>query len=271
MKARRLPSRLRQETRTPALSAIPRAAALWALWLLGMWAIASVAPLLLDSPSMPGVVQEGFLWLLRSWDYGRYAQIVARGYLEDGVEPNYAFYPLWPLILSIGSSVAPLAVVAGALAVPASLAAFLGVALLNPDGHVQRTIVALICFPGSFALALWYPDSLALATAAWACLLALRGHVAAAALLGAVTGALRPDGILLALPLFALGRRDGRRGAQLLALAPVAGAAAANAFFWIRSGAPLATARAQDQFQRNGPADLPAEVLRIFEPCAPAW
>jgi len=57
----------------------------------------------------------------------------------------------------------------------------------------------------------------------------------------------------------------------LLALAPVAGAAARERLLLDQKRDAAATARAQDQFQRNGPADLPAEVLRIFEPCAPAW
>src|SRR3954452_8955993 len=185
----------------------------WVVWLAGtagLVALAVATGAIASGPhhGMPGVVREGPLWPLRSWDFAWYRQIAEHGYPAGRVAKEDAFFPLWPLLLAalrpLGSSLA-----AALLAVPASALAFLGVARLAPDP--RRAAVALACLPGSFALVLLYPDGLALAAAAGACVLATRGRAVPAGLLGAVAAAARPNGFLAAIPLFLLLRR--RRGA----------------------------------------------------------
>jgi len=104
-------------------------------------------------------------------------------------------------------------------------------------------------------LLLAYPDGLALAAAAWAAALFLRERPLAAAPLGAAAALLRPNGLLIALPLALLSR--GRGWAfKLAAAAPVAAAAAVEIFFWERSGRVGAFFHAQRLWGRSGPAGI---------------
>ena len=145
-------------------------------------------------------------------------------------------------------------VVGGALAWAASLAAFFGVSNGLPRSPL-RSALALACWPGSFALALAYPDALALAAAAWAAAFALRGKPLAAGALGAVAALARPNGVLIALPLAWLARGKGPRG-WLGAALPVAAAAGVEAYFWARSDRATAFFDAQKLWGRDGPRNL---------------
>ena len=144
--------------------------------------------------------------------------------------------------------------VGGALAWAASLAAFFGLSNGLPSSPL-RSALALACWPGSFALALAYPDGLALAAAAWAAAFALRGRPLAAGVLGAVAALARPNGVLIALPLAWLARGKGLRG-WLGAALPVAAAAGVEAYFWARSDHATAFFDAQRLWGRDGPRGL---------------
>ena len=144
--------------------------------------------------------------------------------------------------------------VGGALAWLASLAAFFGLSNGLPRSPL-RSALALACWPGSFALALAYPDGLALAAAAWAAAFALRGRPLAAGGLGAVAALARPNGVLIALPLAWLARGKGPRGWVGAAL-PVAAAAGVEAYFWARSDDATAFFDAQRLWGRDGPRGL---------------
>jgi len=213
----------------------------WAAWLGGVILVLA-AGAVLGIIGGAGDRPQGFLWPLFSWDFDLYRYVSVHGYIE-GDTPAYAFFPLWPLVLAVGGWPLAAAVVVGATA-----AAFLGVAALTESP--RRTAVALACWPGSFALALAYPDGLALAAAAWACALATRpsdilllGNAIGA--LGALAAVARPAGFLVALPLFLLGRRWA-------ALAPLVAAAAVHGYFWWRDGDPGAFFRAQSHWGRGG-------------------
>jgi hypothetical protein len=145
-------------------------------------------------------------------------------------------------------------VVAAAAAWLSSLAAFYGISKGLPRAGLRST-VALACWPGSFALAIAYPDGLALAAAAWAAAFALRDQPLAGGALGAVAAAARPNGVLIALPLAWLARGKGWRGWAGAAL-PVASAAAVEGYFWARSDRPGAFFDAQRLWGREGPRGL---------------
>jgi hypothetical protein len=168
-----------------------------------------------------------------SWDFGWYNAIAHHGY-PPVADRFYAFFPLWPWLLRASGSI-PDWQLAGVLTVVASGLAFLGVAAGSPAGRPLQAAVALACWPGSFALLLAYPDGLALAAGAWAAALVLRDRPLVAAPVGAAAALLRPNGVLIALPLALLARGRGW-GYKLAAAAPVAGAAAVEIFFWERSG-----------------------------------
>jgi hypothetical protein len=186
----------------------------------------------------------GELWPLWSWDYDLYRYVAHHWYTADHVDPTYAFFPLWPAVLwaarPLSDWVLPELVV-----LLATLAAFMGVAAASPRGERRRVALTLACWPGSFVLALAYPDALALGCGAWACVLAARGKSAAAAGLAVAAAVARPPAFLLALPLAVVSR------ARWVAAAPVAAAAAVHVYFWARSGSPFAFARAQSNWHRG--------------------
>ena len=160
-------------------------------------------------------------------------------------------------------------VVGGALAWAATLAAFFGLSNGLPSSPL-RSALALACWPGSFALALAYPDGLALAAAAWAAAFALRGKPLAAGLLGAIAALARPNGVLIALPLFWLARGKGVRG-WLGAALPVAAAAGVEAYFWAHSDDATAFFDAQRLWGRDGPSGLGNWADHVHEVVQSHW
>jgi hypothetical protein len=193
------------------------------------------------------------IYPLFAWDYNLYRLIADNGYPPHRVGQEYAFFPLWPALLDwVGPHWD--ATVAIGVAWASSLAAFFGVSAGLPGSRL-RSALALACWPGSFALAIAYPDSLALAAAAWAAALALRGRPLAAGVLGVVAAVARPNGVLIVLPLLWLGWRKGVRGWVGAAL-PVAAAAGVEAYFWARSDHARAFFDAQKLWGRKGPSKL---------------
>ena len=188
-----------------------------------------------------------------SWDFGWYNAIAHHGY-PPVADRFYAFFPLWPWLLRASGSI-PDWQLAGALTVAASGLAFLGVAAGSPGGRPRQTALALACWPGSFALLLAYPDGLALAAAAWAAALVMRERPVAAAPLGAAAALLRPNGLLIAVPLALLARGRGP-AYKLAAAAPVAAAVAVEIFFWERSDELGAFFHAQRLWGREGPRGI---------------
>lgn len=201
----------------------------------------------------PGWLEHKGLWPLFAWDFNWYDFIGGAGYPGGHVDRQYAFFPFWPLLLHWAGPHWHI-VVGGALAWLASLAAFFGLSNGLPRSSL-RSALALACWPGSFALALAYPDGIALAAAAWAAAFALRGRPLAAGGLGAVAALARPNGVLIALPLAWLARGKGPRGWVGAAL-PVAAAVAVEAYFWSRSDHATAFFDAQRLWGRDGPRGL---------------
>jgi hypothetical protein len=193
------------------------------------------------------------LWPLFAWDFNWYDHIARDGYPGGHGGREYAFFPLWPLLLRWAGTHWDV-IVGGGLAWAASAAAFFGVSAGLPNARL-RSALALACWPGSFALTLAYPDALALAGAAWAAALALRGRLLAAGVFGAVAALARPNGVLIALPLAWLARGRGPRAWLGVAL-PVAAAAGVEAYFWARSDRASAFFDAQRLWGRKGPEGL---------------
>ena len=193
------------------------------------------------------------LWPLYAWDFNWYDRIARDGYPGGRGGREYAFFPLWPAVLDWAGTHQDV-LVAGAVAWAGSAAAFLGVSTGLPRERL-RSALALACWPGSFALAIAYPDAVALAAAAWAAALALRGRLLGAGVFGAVAAVARPNGVLIALPLAWLASGRGPRG-WLGAALPVAAAAGVESYFWARSDDVDVFFDAQRQWGRNGPSAL---------------
>ena len=232
------------------------AAAIGLVWLVWLGALLAAIGIGLAAGAYtwsPGWYEDDGLWPLFAWDYNWYEHIALDGYPGGHGGREYAFFPLWPLVLSWAGTHWDVIVGAG-LAWAASAAAFFGVSAGLPRAGL-RSALALACWPGSLALALAYPDALALAAAAWAAALALRDRPLAAGALGAVAATARPNGILIALPLMWLARGKGPQG-WLGAALPVAAAAGVEAYFWARSDDATAFFDAQRLWGRDGPRGL---------------
>jgi hypothetical protein len=180
-------------------------------------------------------------WL--AWDAVHYLRIAREGYPAAARATDDGFFPLLPLLLRAagGSDWAAvgLAFVFG-LAGLAVLAA-LTTRVLGREAAVRMAWVAAF-WPAALVLSAVYTEGLFLALAAGALWAAWRGRAAWAAGLGLAAGLLRPNGVMLAVPLLLL-LPAGR--ARLAALAPVAGAAAFGAYLWLLTGDPLAFAGSQ--------------------------
>jgi hypothetical protein len=235
--------------------ALLAAGAVWAIWLAAVLGvvIGGVEAGAISDPLHSWVHYGGPLWPLFTWDYGWYHAVAAFGYPHGHGGPYYAFFPLWPLVLRASGSIPDWAA-ALAVVIAASGLAFLGVAASSPSGQARRAALALACWPGSFMLLLAYPDVLALAAAAWAAALVLRGRPFLAGALGAVAAVARPTGFLIAIPLLLVAR--GPRARAVAAGAPLAAAVAVQIYFWRRSGDALAFIHAQELpiWHRNGPS-----------------
>jgi hypothetical protein len=101
--------------------------------------------------------------------------------------------------------------------------------------------------------------------------LALRGRLLAAGLVGAIAALARPNGVLIALPLAMLARGKGPR-AWIGAAAPVVAAAGVEAYFWSHSGNPRVFLDAQREWGRGGPnrfGDWSSHLWDVFEQHGP--
>ena len=248
--------------------AFPAAGAVWAVWLAAVLGvvIGGVEAGAITDPHHSWVHYAGPLWPLFTWDFGWYHGVAVSGYPNGQGGPFYAFFPLWPLVLRASGSIPDWATALGVV-IAASGLAFLGVAASSPSGQRRRAAIALACWPGSFMLLLAYPDVLALAAAAWAAALVLRGRPYLAGALGAVAALARPTGFLIAIPLLLVAQ--GPRARACAAGGPIAAAVAVQIYFWQRSGDFLAFFHAQDSpiWHRNGPSRFskwPGHVAHAF-------
>jgi hypothetical protein len=231
---------MRNRTGSQASAPVVR---IWLAWALGVAVTLAIGRLTGAIGAAHGRVG-GFLWPLWSWDFDLYRFVAHHGYTQGHVDPTYAFFPLWPALLWAARPLSDW-VVPELVVVAATLAAFVGVARAAPRGDRRVIALTLACWPGSFVLALAYPDALALACGAWSCVLAVRGRPFAAGALALVAAVARPPAFLLAIPLAAVARP------RWVAAAPIAGAVAVHAYFWARSDSPFAFARAQSNWHRG--------------------
>ena len=148
------------------------------------------------------------------WDAGIFVDISQNGYHS---RPHAAFFPLYPMLIRLATTVAGqrYALLAALLISNlAALAGFIGLALLaaheDGPGAAPGAVRALAAYPLAFFLAAPYSDALLLATATFTLLWARQGawkRTAVAAFLAALT---RSSALILVLPLvWEYGRQHG--------------------------------------------------------------
>ena len=138
------------------------------------------------------------------WDTGFYIDIAEEGYKYEGVElPSVAFFPLLPMMMRILGPLFGDVVVAGLLI--SHLALLLATILLYRfadqewgEQVAKRTIWYFSIFPASVFGSAVYTESLFLATAIGATLLARRGRWVGAGMLGVAASLTRLTGLLVA-------------------------------------------------------------------------
>ncbi len=232
----------------------------------------AVARHLLDPIGLTPPVHSGVLNVLLSpaarWDSVWYLQIAAHGYFNPA---STNFYPLYPLLVGLGTHLSDSAIVAGiAISVGATVAALTllyRLALMDLDRPAARMTVLLVAvFPTSLFLSAVYPTSLFLLLTIAAVYAARRDRWALAGLCGSLSAATSSDGILLIVVLALIylygprgraslqGRRRPwwrprfpiQRDIAWLALVP-AGLAAYLGYLTVAHGAPLVPFRAANQ------------------------
>jgi hypothetical protein len=198
------------------------------------------------------------------WDGGWYFTIASTGYhYTPGTQSTIAFFPVYPLLVRavawpFGSS--PEAIIIAGIAVSwVSFAAALvllhrlTVQLTGSLEGARRAVMYLAVFPFSFYFTRLYTESLFLLLTVGSVTLALRSRWVLAGIVGALAGATRANGIVIALPLIIMACAD-RPAASVLArrlsaLAFVSvGPLAYSVYIFGLTGDPFAWLRVQEHW-----------------------
>ncbi|MFO1540599.1 MAG: hypothetical protein ACKOTZ_09205 [Chloroflexota bacterium] len=226
----------------------------------------------MDAP-VPAGAAEGSLAgrAFLAWDGWWYASIATTGYHAAPVIDGYhdvAFFPLWPALLAVGTTVLPVAVAAALLAnglfVVAILVAYRAFA---PTFGRERTLggLALLAFgPAAYVFSLGYSESLFLLLVALAFVPALRRPRPGVAFLASLTRLTGPalSAMALAGPLTER-RRPTRDELALLVAGPLAFVAWCAAIAGI-TGDPLGYLRGSPSWYAG--TGLPTGALSFVAP-----
>ncbi|MDQ3934958.1 MAG: hypothetical protein M3340_10060 [Actinomycetota bacterium] len=211
-----------------------------------------------------GTVGDALLTPLARWDSVWYLAIADHGYAPAGQEVAHhavAFFPLYPLLVWIGSGFGASFELQLVAAFAVSLVAYAGALYLLHRlaelelgrEHALPTIALLALFPGALFFGIPYSESLFLLVSVGAFYAARTDHWAWAGALAAAASATRSAGVLLLIPLailYAQQRRGLRPDVLWLALAPL-GIAAYCAYLGIQHGDALAWMDLQDSWMRE--------------------
>jgi hypothetical protein len=141
------------------------------------------------------------LTIWERWDAGAYLAVARDGY-DPALDNNrIAFFPLLPMLIRIGSIVAPPLLVGMAVSFVATVAAGVALyALVRMDcsrATARRAVIALNVFPTAFALVPPYSEPLFLALATWSFVAARRDDWRLAGALGLLAAMARLQGLFL--------------------------------------------------------------------------
>jgi hypothetical protein len=190
----------------------------------------------------------GYLNIWAHWDGGWYSAIASHGYAGTLWPASTNFFPLYPVLLRIGSSIAGEPPVGGvAISLVASLFALYFLHELAADLYGERvarlSTIALAFFPTAFVLNAVYTESLFLAFSigsVWAA--RVRSNFVLAGVLGCLAAGTRNVGIFLVIPLvhewIRQRKEHGRLGLAAIGFVPL-GLLAYMFWLWRWSSHPL--------------------------------
>jgi hypothetical protein len=198
----------------------------------------------------------GFLNYWAHWDGAWYSEIATEGYAERA-PASTAFFPLYPMLVRLGSAIgggpALWGVLLSLLSTLFALYFLFRIAEKLYGARVARAAtLAFAFFPTAFFLNAVYTEALFVALSAGAVWAAyVRRDLLLAGLLGSLAAATRNLGVLILIPLLFVWLRDRREfgvsGLAALGLVP-AGLLGYAAFLWRRFGDPMVFARQQEEY-----------------------
>ena len=198
----------------------------------------------------------GFLNYWAHWDGAWYSEIATQGY-DERYPASTAFFPLYPLLVRVGSFIwdgpAFWGVLVSLLSTLFTLYFVYRIAEKLYDVRAARAAtLALAFFPTAFFLNAVYTEALFLVFTTgsiWAAY--VRRDLLLAGIFGALAALTRNLGVLLLIPLFYEWLRNyrefGARGLVELGFVP-AGLAAYGVYLWSRFGDPLVALRQQEAY-----------------------
>ena len=218
----------------------------------------------------------GSAWM--RWDSEHYQAIATTGYTFEGVPwPNIAFFPLYPIMIRLGTplvggSITIAALLISNLALMAALLLLYDLVARDFDQVVAyRSVLVLLLFPTSFYLVAGYTESLALALAVAAVWAMRRERWWLAGAAGFLLALTRVPGVLIA-PVLACAYLQHHgwkwkmifRPQFLAVFLPPLGLASFMLYQWLHFGTPFAFLIAQQSWN-NGmavPWVIPQKILR---------
>ena len=168
--------------------------------------------------------ETNFFSFLYLFDGGHFLGIAQNGYLERS---QYAFFPLYPVLVSFFSGLTHLSYPATAffLSTLFSIGSFIFlyklIRLDFSEKIARRTLILLLIFPASFYLLLAYSESLFLFTTLAAFYFTRKKNYFLAAIFGGLSAVTRLVGVITILALWIEAFRERDKGKYLLVLAPL--------------------------------------------------
>jgi hypothetical protein len=213
----------------------------------------------------------GFLSYWAHWDGAWYSEIATEGY-DSRLPMSTAFFPLFPMLLRVGTAVgggpALWGVLVSLVATPFAMYCLYGISeKLQGVKAARIAVVAFAFFPTAFFLNAAYTEALFVAFTTgsfWAAY--VRRDLLLAGILGALAAATRNFGVLLLIPLgyeWLRHRREfGWSGVWKIGLVPT-GLVGYVIFLWDRFGYPLLFFSAQDSPVWRRELTDPVSALRM--------
>lgn len=145
--------------------------------------------------------KDDFLAIWNRWDAPHFFEVARYGYGPPADPARIVLFPLYPVLIAVGSLVASPLVAGMAISLLASVAAAAGIYRLARFDHGRRTaraaVIAMNVFPTAFAFIAPYSEAPFLALVVWSFVAARRDNWRAAGFLGLLAGATRLQGVFL--------------------------------------------------------------------------
>jgi hypothetical protein len=218
-----------------------------------------------------------WLYLFSAWDTDYYLSI-ARSWYPQNLSPSWAFFPLYPALIRLGSTilVVDVSVTAFAISVTASMVSIVVFQRVGEHYmHYRDALVATFLYfllppVFTFSFALYTePLFLALTLAAW--YLHIKSRDCKAAAIAALASLTRAYGILIILPIAVDNLRKSEFRKLRYLLIPISSLAGWLFYGFVATGVWLAPPAAQSYWQSPNALSLQHNLLALLEGNLNVW